>query len=172
MRFIPYLGNKSQPWVVREPMENHKQLVRLKVSSSSSGSELQGWGFSHWYGEHLKQPRLYGEAKQWGNVILCCIDHWLFHLCAPYGILSKIVKLWEIMNKKSDNKLIFLLKSFLMIIYFVRTNSITVRKWAKGHFGLIFIYEGGLEYLSNFFQPIVFVRWVKIVRKRLVQCSL
>jgi len=37
-----YFGRMSHPCPMREPIENHRQFMRLNVFSSSSGSGLQG----------------------------------------------------------------------------------------------------------------------------------
>jgi hypothetical protein len=37
-----YFGRMSHPCPMRDPMENHRQFMRLNVFSSSSGSGLQG----------------------------------------------------------------------------------------------------------------------------------
>lgn len=44
---VIYLGNTSLPWHNMEPSENHRQLIKDKEFSSSSGSEEHGWGFCH-----------------------------------------------------------------------------------------------------------------------------
>ena len=49
-----YFGRMSHPCPMREPIENHRQFMRLNVFSSSSGSGLQGWGLSHSPGVILK----------------------------------------------------------------------------------------------------------------------
>ena len=45
-----YLGAKSQPCCISEPMVNHILFRKLKSFSSSSGFGSHGWGFTHSYG--------------------------------------------------------------------------------------------------------------------------
>lgn len=49
-----YLGRMSQPWPIRLPRENQRQLTRLKLLSSSSQLALHGCGLSHSNGVVLR----------------------------------------------------------------------------------------------------------------------
>jgi hypothetical protein len=49
-----YLGKKSQPCCIREPIVNHSELGIVNCDSSSSGSGLHGCGFCHSFGVILR----------------------------------------------------------------------------------------------------------------------
>ena len=55
--FNPYLGDKSLPCCIKEPIVNHIELIRLNSFTSTSGSSVHGWGLSHSYGLNLKTPK-------------------------------------------------------------------------------------------------------------------
>ncbi len=48
-----YLGRMSDPWHMKQLIPHQSELERDKMLSSSSGSSLQGWGFSHSLGDIL-----------------------------------------------------------------------------------------------------------------------
>ena len=52
-----YFGRISDPWHKNEPIPNHKALEKVNWVSSSSGSDLHGWGLSHSYGVILDDGR-------------------------------------------------------------------------------------------------------------------
>lgn len=53
-----YLGRKSQPCCMSEPIANHKQLCNENWFSKWSGFGLQGCGFCHSYGVNLETSQL------------------------------------------------------------------------------------------------------------------
>lgn len=61
-----YLGRMSQPWPIRLPRENQRQLTRLNLLSNSSQFSLHGWGFSHSNGVILHSVKF--QENTWVGV--------------------------------------------------------------------------------------------------------
>ena len=52
-----YLGDKSLPCCIRDPIVNHIEFTREKSFTNTSDSVRQGWGLSHSYGLNLKKSK-------------------------------------------------------------------------------------------------------------------
>ena len=52
---LSYLGDKSLPCCIRDPIVNHIEFTNEKSFTNTSDSVLQGWGLSHSYGLNLKK---------------------------------------------------------------------------------------------------------------------
>lgn len=79
LNLVAYLGRKSHPCCIKEPMANHMQLKRVNWFSKWSGLGLHGWGFCHSYGVNL-----------WSVIT----NDWLLYVCKrwKFSLLLVFIK--------------------------------------------------------------------------------
>ena len=53
-----YLGERSLPCCIKDPIVNHIELIRLNSFTKTSGSSVHGCGLSHSYGLNLLFTKL------------------------------------------------------------------------------------------------------------------